>query len=202
MYLGVILITINKSIYVRTLHALMRLNLFVISKKHTVQLIFVDKDPFLIKDALNNGIKKYDKLLFLDYGIFIDQESIETLDKNIQNHEMIIYPCVKEGIDWEMFKNNMNNEPVTQAGLHFDTTVGKKIIDGFYKVEKSEPKVWCLDCKKISKKFIFPAKNSELIPKLKDNGVKICVFSKAKIITSYVHECYGSILQAAGVSSN
>lgn len=202
MHIGVVLVTVNKSIYIRTLHALMRINLFAISNNHIVELTFVDKDPFLIKDALNNGIKKYDKLLLLDYGIFIDQESIETLNKDVQNHGMIIYPCVKEGVDWELFKNNMNDEPITQAGLQFDTSVGKKIIDGFYKVEKSEPKVWCLDCKKVSKKFSFPVKRSELIPKLKEDGVKICVFSKAKIITSYVHECYGSIVQAAGVSSS
>lgn len=200
MKLCVVVVTVNKSVCVRTLHTLLKLNMFASVNQMYLEIQYVNNDPFTISEVLNKKIKLTDRLIFVDYGVGIDDTSIKTMGMSVQNNDCIIYPCVTEGIDWKLFEKNMNKEELSQAGMSFDTDVGTKISDGFYKVISSVPKVISMDSKKIYKKLKkFPVRRDEWISKMLSSDVKICAYSKAKCTVSYNHECYGNILQTAGV---
>ena len=68
--------------------------------------------------------------IFKDYGISVDEDSLDQVLEKHDNIGCLVFPGVKEGIDWEMFSEKVKNdsdEPCTQMGLNFDTDVGKKI---------------------------------------------------------------------------
>jgi len=97
---------------------------------------------------------------------------------------------------------------VNQRGLHFDTSVGRKIVDGIYECDKTAARVWVMDAKPVDKKLRGgkePIKlqlldNEAMFTQLKNLGIKIGVVTESVVVCHYVHECFGNILEASGVS--
>jgi hypothetical protein len=125
----------------------------------------------------------------------------------------LIFPSVKEGINWDRFVKRTkagSKEPAHQRGLEFDTIVGRKLSEGFYDCLKSSARIWSMDAKPVDKKLrggkvpvVLPLTNNEaMFDCLKKEGIKIGVLSTATVICHYVHECLGNILEAAGVQVN
>jgi len=91
--------------------------------------------------------------------------------------------------------------------LTFDTEVGKKLTPGLYECVKTSARVWAMDAKPVDKKIRggkdpikLPLENNEeMFSTLSRIGVKIGVASEALVVCHYVHECFGNILESAGV---
>ena len=88
------------------------------------------------------------------------------------------------GIDWSMFSEKVkkgSDEPISQAGLNFDTEVSKKIDDDFYMVKSTVPAVWMIDTKSFLKNMRvkkgegvhLPVKKTELFKKIDDIDKKL-----------------------------
>ena len=210
-----ILVTRNKSVHVRTLHTALYMNVQYIQAGIEHEICFVNDDPFEKSDMILKKLKTSDRLVFIDYSVNIDQISVQKLiEKFDPQCNCLIFPCIKEGIDWEQFKHKISNkidEPIDQMGLNFDTTVGQKLSDGIYKVTKTNPKCWVMDSKSVLKHLKtkkkeqmkqLPAKNDELFETLQLKGVKLCAYTEAKLTIVFSHECIGNILNAAGVKVN
>ena len=216
MQLSTIVVTRNKSVHVRTLHTLMRLNMTCMENNIQQDISFVKDDPFEKRDLILQKLKSgnIDKILFIDYSIQIDNESISKIFTNPEGkYNCLVFPCVKEGINWEQFKTSIKNktdEPIEQCGLGFDTSVGMKITDEIYKVIETTPKCWVLESKstlkllKTGKKngesITLPVQNNEMFQKFKQKNIKIAAFVDANIQCVFSHECLGNIMNAAGVS--
>lgn len=217
MKLSTIVVTRNKSIHVRSLHTLMRLNIICMENNIQQEISFVKDDAFEKRDIILKKLKSgTDKILFIDYSIQIDEVSISKMfAKSEGKYNCLVFPCVKEGINWHQFKTSVTkktSEPIQQCGLDFDTEVGLKITDDIYKVTKTNPKCWILDakntlkCLKSDKKngemLTLPAKSDEMFEKFKQKQVKIAAFVDANIQCVFSHECLGNIMNAAGVSQS
>jgi hypothetical protein len=144
----------------------------------------------------------------------MDDDSILQVFEKHEGIGCLVFPGVKEGIDWGLFKAKVRDdecmEPNSQMGLHFDTEVGRKISENMYVVESTSARVWIMNCKNASK-FVKDKKtgNMKVLPrsehmfaKFKENGMKIHAFTAAKLTMTYSHECISNILNAAGVSTN
>jgi hypothetical protein len=153
-------------------------------------------------------MKSSEKLLWVDYGACLDSPSFDML---FEKYEVLVYPSVKEGINWEVFKDRVQkgtDEPVNQVGLDFDTDVGKKISDGVYTVNSSNPAVFAIDCSKVIDKvrdrkghgLNLPTTIEDMFKKFVQKEVKITAYTKCKVLRHYSHECVGNILEAVGVS--
>ena len=216
MKLSTLVVTRNKSVHVRTLHTLMRLNIICMENNIQQDISFVKDDPFEKRDMIIKKLKgsASDKLLFIDYSIQIDDASITKIFSDTEGkYNCLVFPCVREGINWEQFKTTVKNktgEPIQQCGLEFDTSVGLKITDDIYKVIETNPKCWVLDNKPVLKllkadkkngePLTIPAKNDEMFEKFRQKNVKIAAFVDANIQCVFSHECLGNIMNAAGVS--
>ena len=211
MKLSTIVLTRNKSCHVRTLHTLLQLNIMCMKSGIQQEISFCKDDPFEKNALILKKIKDSDKLLFLDYAIQPDQKSIQKLLSKYEGYNCLVLPCVKEGINWEQFKQkvkNKSNEPVEQLGLEFDTELGQKMSDEIYRVTKTVPKCWAIDSKSVLRQIKgkkgegvrLPAKTDEMFEKFKENGVKVAAYTEANVLTIFSHECLGNILNAAGVS--
>lgn len=212
MRLSVVVTTRNKSVAVKTLHCLLRINILAIQNNVQVEITFVKDDPFEKTTVLMKKLKDSERVLFIDYSVFIDEKSLAMTIKPLdQGQHCMVFPAVNEGIDWSMFKQKVRegvDEPIEQMGLHFDTEVGKKLYDDVYSVTKTTPRAWFMDCKPIVKAIRekkgegikLPAKVSELFEKFLAKGVKVCAYTEANVVLTYSHECLGNILNAAGVS--
>ena len=96
-----------------------------------------------------------------------------------------------------------------QRGLAFDTEAGKKLAPGIYECVKTSARVWAMDAKPVDRKLRegkTPVKlpldnNEEMFSVLSRIGVKIGVASEAIVVCHYVHECFGNLLEAGGVST-
>ena len=214
MKISVIIVTRNKSVAVKTLHCLLRLNMYAIQNNVQVELTFVRDDPFEKTSLIMKKLKDSDRILFIDYSVCIDDTSLSLTMKPLEHGQhCMVFPTVTEGIDWTMFKKKVRDgidEPIEQMGLHFDTEVGKKLYDDIYSVTNTTPRCWFMDCKPIVKAIRekkgegikLPAKISELFEKFLTKGVKVCAYTEANVVVTYPHECLGNILNAAGVSHN
>ena len=210
MKLVTIIVTRSKSCHVKTLHTILRMNLKCIHDKFQNEIVFVDDNPYKKAESIQHYMKSCDRLVFIDFGVGVDQESINTFFEKHENIGCLVFPGLKEGIDWEMFKSKVRNnstEPVQQMGLHFDTEVDNKISDNIYTVKHTEAKVWFVNTKNVIKSIkdrksgnwtIHP----KVLEKFKENGVKIYAFTAAKLTMTFAHECLSNILNAAGVKTS
>jgi hypothetical protein len=164
----------------------------------------VNDDPFEKSEMIKKCLSKCDRLFFIDFGINVDEESIKELFKPHDGLGVLVFPGVKDGIDWSLFKHKVregSKEPVSQMGLNFDTEVGQKVSKDIYKVKNTEARSWVMFSKNILKKCKkFTASN--MLNNLRDEDVKIYAFTASKLIMTYTHECVSNILSAAGVKSN
>lgn len=207
MNLVTIVVTRSKSCSVKTLHAILRLNMRCLQKNVNNEIVYTIDDPYAKAEVVQKYMKSHDRILFIDFGIGIDDG---TLDQCFEPHEgvgCVVFPGVNEGIDWEMFKNKVKSEstePIPQMGLHFDTDVNKQISENIYQVVRTDAKVWIMNTKNIIKTIkdkksgnykIFP----KMFEKFKEQNVRINAFTASKLTQTYTHECVSNILNAAGV---
>jgi hypothetical protein len=193
----VVAVTRNESISATTLHTLMNINTFCLHQQIHATIHFVED-----KASLPKLIKSGERIIWLDYGMNLDQDSIhkavQPFDKGIQ---VLVFPAVLPGINWDKFKKG--TDPVSQRGLTFDTEVGRKLADGLYECAKTNARVWAMDSKPVDKKTrgkTLPLDSNEaLFGRLADLEVKIGVQSTASVTCTYIHESIGNILQSSGL---
>lgn len=201
--------TRNRSICATTLHTMMNIHMACMMRGFHLDVHFVND-----KSSLPKLIKTGDRIVWMEYGTNLDQNSIaKAVDPFEKNLNVLVFPSVKEGINWPRFvakTKEGSKEPAHQRGLEFDTEVGKKLADGLYECAKTSARVWSMDAKPVDKKIRggkVPVKlpllnNEEMFGTMTSLGVKIGVLSTASVICHYVHECLGNILEASGVQLN
>jgi hypothetical protein len=209
MKITTIIVTRSKACSVKTLHTILKLNIQCIQRNTQNELVYVNDDPFDKVDAIQRCLPNCDRLFFIDFGINVDEKSIEQLFESHEGVGVLVFPGVKEGIDWGLFKHKVregSTEPVHQMGMNFDTEVDKKISNDIYTVTNTQAKSWIM----FSKNIIKNTKDKKgkwglhvkMFEKLKEQKVKIYAFTAAKLTLTYPHECVSNILNAAGVKSN
>lgn len=210
MKLVTIVVTRSKSCHVKTLHTILRLNIKCIQNGVDHQILYVNDDPFEKVDTVDQCMKKYDRILFIDFGIGVDDTSLNKVLEINQNAGLVVFPGVKEGVNWDMFKEKVraeSKEPVSQMGLEFDTVLGKKTSPHFYNVVSTSAKVWVMMPETIIQQIKHKKKGTwklhpNMLENLMEQGVKIYAFSASKLIQTYPHECISNILNAASVKLN
>ena len=214
MKIATILVTRAKSCHVKTLHTILRFNLKCMQRGNTEnEVVFVDDEPFEKAEIIYKYLKTHERIFFIDFGIQVDDVSLDKVFDKHENIGCLVFPGVKEGIDWGMFKEKVKNnvnEPVEQIGLHFDTSVTNKISENIYMVKETSAKSWVMMNKNITKNlkdkkngaFKIHPRMSTMFKKLQEGGVKIHAYTAAKLTMTYSHECISNILNAAGVKAN
>jgi hypothetical protein len=210
MNLATIIVTRSKSCHVKTLHAILRLNMRCLRKNIDNQIVYVNDNPFDKAEIIQKCMKSHERIIFIDFGIGIDDGS---LDQCFEKHETVgclVFPGVREGIDWSLFKSKViggSTEPVSQMGLHFDTEVAKKISPDIYNVTYTNAKAWMINTKNVIKSIKDKKTGNwkispKMFEKFQEHGVRIYAFTAAKLTMTYTHECVSNILNAAGVKIN
>lgn len=210
MKLVTIVVTRSKSCHVKTLHTILRLNIKCIQNAVDHQILYVNDDPFEKVDTVEQCMKKYDRIFFIDFGIGVHETSLNKVLEINQNAGLVVFPGVKEGVNWDMFKEKVraeSKEPVSQMGLEFDTVLGKKTSPHFYNVVSTSAKVWVMMPETIIKQIKHKKKGTwklhpNMLENLMEQGVKIYAFSASKLIQTFPHECISNILNAASVKLN
>lgn len=200
------MVTKNKAISATTLHSAMNIHMLCMMRGVHLEVHFVEN-----KASLPKIIKSGERVFWMDYGTNLNQEILtkvlDPFDKGIQ---ILVFPSVLEGIDWAQFEKKTkegSTESANQRGLKFDTDVGKKLAPGLYDCTRTSARVWVMDAKPIDKKIrggkemvkLPLDNNEEFFGTLARIGVKIGVASEAIVVCHFVHECFGNILEAAGV---
>jgi hypothetical protein len=148
---------------------------------------------------LSKYMKNADRLIFFDYGVSINPECIARMCKPFpKGYHMMLFPAVKEGIDWVAFKKKTlegTPEPPSKRGLTFDTEIGKHIVEDLYEVKSTTARVWAMDPKKIKTKW-----GPDFFEKLLSEGTKICACTGARCTVHYIHKCIANILETSGVT--
>jgi hypothetical protein len=206
MKLASVVVTRSKSCSVKTLHTILKINIKCVQKGIQHEITYVDDDPFKKAETIQKCMKNCDRLLFIDFSVSMDDESIDQILIDRDNIGILVFPGVKEGIDWGLFKHKVKegyDEPVSQMGLNFDTEVTRKISKDIYVVSNTEAKSWVMFPKNVIKSIKDKKGDWKIYPKMfekfKESGVKIYAFTAAKLIITYPHECISNILNAAGV---
>jgi len=209
MKICTVVTTRSKSCSVKTLHTILKLNIHCLQNNVQNEIVYVNDDPFEKIEMIQKCLSKCDRLFFIDFGIGVDDASVKQIFESHEGLGVLIFPGVKEGIDWGLFKHKVregSSEPVSQMGLNFDTQVGKKISTDIYSVTSTEAKSWVMFSKNVMKNAKDKKGNFNLhvkmFDKLKEQGVKIYAFTASKLTMTYPHECISNILGAAGVKTN
>jgi hypothetical protein len=213
MRIATILVTRGKSCHVKTLHTILKFNIRCMKTGTENEVIFVNDEPFEKAEIIYKYLKSHDRIFFVDFGISVDEAS---LDKVFDKHDgvgCLVFPGVTEGIDWGMFKEKVvskSKEPIEQMGLHFDTIVANRISDDIYAVNETSAKSWVMMNKNVMKHlkdkkngaFKIHPRMKNMFLKFKEAGIKIHAYTAAKLVMTYSHECISNILNTAGVKSN
>jgi hypothetical protein len=210
MNLVTIIITRSKSCHVKTLHTVLRMNIKCLQGKINNQIVYVNDDPYEKAEVVQKYMTSCDRLIFIDFGISMDDGSIAQCLEKHENVGCLVFPGVKEGVDWDMFKQKVrseSSEPVTQMGLHFDTEVGKAASKDIYKVVSTDAKAWMMNTKNVIKTIKDKKSGNwkispKMFEKFQEQGVRLYAFTAAKLTMTYTHECVSNILNAAGVKIN
>ncbi len=204
MKIVTILVVRSKACHVKTLHSVLRLNMRCIQKNYNNEISYVDDDPYKKAEAIQRYMKTCDRIIFIDFGVGVDDGS---LDQCFEPHEHVgclVFPGVKEGINWDQFKTKVregSTEPASQMGLDFDTVIGKKVSKDIYHVTSTEAKAWFLNTKNVAKKAGWKI-SPKFFEKFIEQGVRVYAFTASKLTLTYTHECLSNILNAAGVKVN
>lgn len=209
MKICTVVTTRSKSCSVKTLHTILKLNIHCLQNNVQNEIVYVNDDPFEKIEMIQKCLSKCDRLFFIDFGIGVDDASVKQIFESHEGLGVLVFPGVKEGIDWGLFKHKVregSSEPVSQMGLNFDTQVGKKISTDIYSVTSTEAKSWVMFSKNVMKNAKDKKGNFNLhvkmFDKLKEQGVKIYAFTASKLTMTYPHECISNILGTAGVKTN
>jgi hypothetical protein len=198
--------TRNKAIVATTLHTMMNIHVQCMQRGTHLEIHFVDD-----KSSLPKLIKTGERIFWMEYGTNLNNEILSKIFEPMpKGTSVLVFPSVKEGINWDQFAQKTkagSTEPSHQRGLAFDTEVGKKLTDGVYECTKTSARVWVMDAKSVDKKLrggkvnvVLPLTDNEaMFSRLMSLDVKIGVASEATVICHFVHECFGNILEAAGV---
>ena len=207
MKLVSVLVTRSKACHVKTLHTVLKLNILCVQNSVDHQILYVNDDPFEKVAMIEQCMKVYDRILFIDFGIGVDETSLEKALEINENAGLVVFPGVKQGVNWDMFKDKVRNgsmEAASQMGLEFDTVLGKKTAPHFYHVASTDAKVWVMMPRTVIKQI--KKKKWRLRPNMfedfKEQGVKVFAYSGARLIQTYAHECVSNILNAASVKVN
>ena len=214
MKFATIIVTRGSSCHVKTLHTILKFNILCLQHKDVQnELIFVKDDPFEKSERIHNCLKSHDRIFFIEFGVHVDEESLRRVLAPNEGLGSVVFPAVKEGIDWNMFKTktlSKTNEPVHQMGLHFDTEVSTKISDDYYKVTSTNPKSWVIINKQVIKNikdkrsgtYKIQPKTDIMFSKFIEQGVKVVAFTKARLTITYTHECISNIVNSASVKAS
>jgi|SRR5210317_38547 hypothetical protein len=210
MKLVTILVTRSKSCHVKTLHTVLRLNVKCLEKNVDNKIDYVNDETLDKIEKIQSYMKSHDRIIFIDFGIHMDDESIKQLFEPHDGVGCLVFPGVKDGIDWDLFKKKVqenSTEPIGQMGLHFDTVVGSAVSKDIRKVDSTTARAWMMNTKNVLKNIKDKKTgNWKLTPdmfnKFLQQGVKIYAFTAAKLTMTYTHECVSNILNAAGVKVN
>lgn len=208
MKLATILVTRSKSCHVKTLHTVLRINIKCIQKNIDNEITYVDDEPFQKADMVQKYMKTHDRIIFIDFGISMDDATIAQCFEPHEHVGCLVFPGVKEGVDWELFKSKVKSEstePIEQMGLNFDTEIGMKISDDIYRVKSTEAKAWMMNTKNVMKtlkKSGGVKVYAKMFEKFLEQDVRIYAFTASKLTMTYTHECVSNILNAAGVKVN
>ena len=207
MKLVSVLVTRSKACHVKTLHTVLKLNILCVQNSVDHQILYVNDNPFEKVAMIEQCMKVYDRILFIDFGIGVDETSLEKALEINENAGLVVFPGVKQGVNWDMFKDKVRNgsmEATSQMGLEFDTVLGKKTAPHFYHVASTDAKVWVMMPRTVIKQI--KKKKWRLRPNMfedfKEQGVKVFAYSGARLIQTYAHECVSNILNAASVKVN
>ena len=208
MNLATIIVTRSKSCHVKTLHTILRINIKCIVKSLKNEIVYVNDDPFEKARVIEQFMKSHDRIIFIDFGIGIDEETVAQCFDKHEHVGCLVFPGVREGIDWGLFKSKVkdgSSEPVGQMGMHFDTEIDKKISNNIYSVTKTDARAWMMNTKPVYK-TLTKNKDTKISPKFFEKflrqGVRIYAFTAAKLTIIYTHECISNILNAAGVKTS
>ena len=208
MKITTIVVARSKACSVKTLHSILRLNVMCIQKGIQNNIVYVNDDPYEKTEMIQSYMKTTDRIIFIDFGVGMDDGSITQCLEPHENVGCLVFPGVKEGIDWNLFKEGVqknSNEPVEQLGLHFDTKINNKISENIYNVISTNAKAWIMNTKNVIKsqsKCKDKKLSNKLFDKLKQQDVRIYAYTASKLTITYSHECMSSIVNAAGVKVN
>jgi hypothetical protein len=198
--------TRNKAIVATTLHTMMNIHVQCMQRGVHLEIHFVDD-----KATLPKMIKTGERIFWMEYGTNLNNEILSKVFEPMpKGTSVLVFPSVKEGINWDQFAQKTkagSTEPSHQRGLAFDTEVGRKLADGIYECTKTSARVWLMDAKPVDKKLrggkmnvVLPLTDNEaMFSRLMGLELKIGVASEATVVCHFVHECFGNILEAAGV---
>ena len=196
-------VTRNKAMHATTLHTIMNIHMYCMVKGYHLEIHFL-KDRSSVQKFMKTGVER---LIFMDYGVSIDNESVYKACEPFDKHHVLVLPSVREGINWDRFRKETlkdSNEPVSQRGLEFDTVLDRKVSDSLYTVKSTDAVAWSMDVKPVDKKCRTPKGVSIKLPtesaeaffdEMSKYGVKICALTSAKCTIHFTHECFGNILE-------
>lgn len=213
MKIATIVVTRSNSCHVKTLHTILRFNILCI-KNGNVQneVTFVNDDPYEKSEVISNYMKTHDRIFYVDFGIHVDDDSLNTVLNKNDNYGVLVFPGVKPGLDWDLFKKKVkdgSSEPIEQMALDFDTEVIANVTDDIYTVKSTSAKSWVMMTKTVLKsirdrrtgKYRIHPKMDVMFSNFKEQGVRLVAYTAAKLIHTYSHECIGNILNSSGVKA-
>tara|TARA_R110002074_G_scaffold305340_2_gene476562 strand:+ start:2880 stop:3527 length:648 start_codon:yes stop_codon:yes gene_type:complete len=207
-----VVVTRNKSLYVKTLHSMLALQNMCAQLSIPIDISFVNDANKSKMELIKKKLKTGDRLGWFEYGTNCSKVELQNMIWKYDKYDGIVFPVVNEGINWDQFCTSVkaeSKEPIRQMALDFDTSVTTKVVDSekdLWQVDTTDPHIWSIDCKHVLKK-IKPKKGALVIPSNTSDFFKLCKKSNVNLVAAvasetfshFTHECVGNIMNMSGL---
>ena len=91
-----ILVTRSKSVHIKTVHSILRMNLRCVQRGDTQnEIIYCADDPYQKAELIQKQLKQgdVDRIFFIDYGVHVDDDSLAHLFESHEGVGCVVFPA-------------------------------------------------------------------------------------------------------------
>ena len=199
---GFLISAANHQLYTRTMNNVITVVAQLTRQNVPVELNFTDMDPANKADNLSECIRRYDTVIFLDFGSCFDMTSLGNVNWQSMCCVLVI-PSLRPVLNWERFKKMCQTdeeELLQHKAVVYDTEVEisskKKSTNGkeidFYDVKNSDSKILFIDSQQLknNKNVIqVTANQQEWIKYFKKKNLRVRAIVDINTTNTIAHKC-------------
>ena len=202
---GFLVTTSNHQLYTRTMNIVITIVAQLARQNVPTEINFTEMDPEIKGKNLSECVRRYDTVVFLDFGSCFDLKPLGQVNWQSMCGVMII-PSIRPILNWERFEKMCEKdeeELLQHKAVVYDTAVepsSKRKAQGsdieFYDVRESDSKILLIDAlqvKQHAKIIQVPLNQREWLHYFKKKKIRVSAIVDINTTNTIAHKCVSGL---------
>jgi len=202
---GFLAATSNHQLYARTMNIIISIAAQLTRQNVPTEINFTEMDPETKGKNLSECVRRYDTVIFLDFGSCFDMKPLGEVNWQSMCGVMVI-PSIRPVLNWDRFAKMCEKdeeELLQHKAVVYDTAVepsSKRKAQGsdieFYDVRESDSKILLIDAiqvKQHAKIIQVPQSQKEWIHYFKKKKIRVSAIVDINTTNTIAHRCVSGL---------